>query len=519
MAILDPTRRRWDQTPQSRIVTTVHRVCHDGAVGVLADRAQGHQSFGYDATLEHLERHGPLPFIAGPGKPCLCKWLTALRRTTPELKGATVVVLRGAAEQALLAWSAKDKHYQSLALAVLEEQEAEDLVRAGKAPHPLTVDDAARRDHEPAPRLLRQLTREPRPCRRRRDTRRALRVAQPCTRVYERRRDPVSGLRQRHLVPDRWHLPGIGQVTLRDPIPDDANVRSFQLVETTRPDTPPDKRRYTLNVQCAHPIPDDQAGIERGIDRNVVETVATSDGDFYRRPDTSALETEAKALRAHARTRCKRESNQYRALHAAAKRLTDKAANIHDNWECHTAKKVVEGASLVVTEDLSLRNMSASGRGTTSAPGSQRKRGLNRSLVGARLGKLDRRIERRCLKVGASKIKVPAGGTSITCPRCGHRDGASRRGPVFRCTACHYEKHADTNAAVNITGRGVSRFSAWKARHRGAGRSSGRDAGGEAGDEQRGPAAIAAASRASRRARARPRNANGFHKATTRAPP
>ena len=87
---------------------------------------------------------------------------------------------------------------------------------------------------------------------------------------------------------------------------------------------------------------------------------------------------------------------------------------------------------MLAREDLRLRNMMASGAGTTSAPGSQAKSGLNRELNRARIGYLDRRIERRCVKTGTDTVAVHPGNTSITCPTCGAKDAKSRDGAVFQ---------------------------------------------------------------------------------------
>ena len=173
--------------------------------------------------------------------------------------------------------------------------------------------------------------------------------------------------------------------------------------------------------------------------------------------------------------------------------------------------------SPIAREDLKLRNMMASGAGTDSAPGSNAKKGLNRELNRARIGHLDRRVERRAVRTGTHTVVVHPGNTSITCSRCGHKDRNSRKGPDFACAKCGHEKDADWNAGVNIGSRGQNIFSAWRAtRERGrVGCSSGREAGEEAGPGQREQAARGAPLQASPNARQLPRNTTGG----TRAPP
>ena len=140
---------------------------------------------------------------------------------------------------------------------------------------------------------------------------------------------------------------------------------------------------------------------------------------------------------------------------------------------------------------------------------------LNRELNRARIGHLDRRVERRAVRTGTNTVVVHPGNTSITCSKCGHKDRESRKGPVFECTKCGYQTDADWNAAINIKGRGHNIFSAWKAtRERGrAGRSFRREAGEEAGPGQREKAARGAPLQASPNACHLPQNTTGDAKA------
>ena len=222
-------------------------------------------------------------------------------------------------------------------------------------------------------------------------------------------------------------------------------------------------------------MPEEKEGADIGIDYGIRNTVTTSTGKRLQRLETGALEDEARALRAYARGRCKKRSRRYQDLYREAKKLSRKIARIHDNWEREAARTLCAGTAMIAREDLKLRNMIASGAGTPSAPGSNTKKGLNRELNRARIGHLDRRVERRAVRTGTNTVVVHPGNTSITCSKCGHKDRESRKGPVFECTKWGYQTDADWNAAINIKGRGHNIFSAWKAtRERGrAGRSSG----------------------------------------------
>ena len=453
MTILNPSARRWDATPKRRIVTTIHRIAFDAELGSRVAAAQTVQSAVYDATLAHLDRHGQKLWQVPSGGPdSVLKWRTRARRRHPDWQGIPLVAARGAAQQAWMAWSRWDEGQQARAEQWLEEQVREDEVRAGEAPHPNDVEDLVERaKHQPSPRLVRRWTREPGQCRRRGVRIAALRLAVPCTRT-------ASG---------GWQIPGVGLVRLHaaDEIGDEVDVRSCQVVETTRADTPLDKRRYALHVQSGHNVPESlEVGPAVGLDYGIRHAVTISDGQHLDRPDTAELEERAKALLVQARTRCRRGSRQWTRLLAEAKRLRAQAARRHDRFERDTAVAVVRGASLVVREDLQLPNMTASATGTTSAPGSGAKRGLNRELGRARLGQLDARIVQRCAKTGTDTVCVHPGNTSITCNQCGAKDPKSRKAASFTCTACAHADDADANAAANVRDRGTHVFTAWKTR-------------------------------------------------------
>ena len=406
MTILAPSSGRWDQTPKRRIVTTRHRLVFDPGLGARAAAAQAVQSAVYDATLDHLDRHGPMRWqMRAGGSDSVLKWLTRERRRHARWRQVPLIVARGAAQQAWLAWTRWDAGQQALAEQWLEEYAHEEAVRSGAKPHPDTLECPAERAvHEPSARLVRRLTNEPTRCRRRLGRPAALRVAEPCTRVREKSaRAPTTG---------SWHVPGVGIVQMcpGDPIPDGADVRSFQLVERTRFGTPPEKRRYTLHIQSGHPVSESLGiGAKVGVDYGIRHTITTSGGVHLDRPDTGELEDRAKALVVRAKTRCRRGSRLDNRLRATARQLRRRAARHHDRFERQAAVEIAHGAWLVVREDLKLPGMTASGTGTASAPGSGAKRGLNRELGRARLGQLDARIVRRCLKTGTDTVCVHPG--------------------------------------------------------------------------------------------------------------
>jgi IS605 OrfB family transposase len=80
-----------------------------------------------------------------------------------------------------------------------------------------------------------------------------------------------------------------------------------------------------------------------------------------------------------------------------------------------------------------------------------------KSLKKAQLGKIELLLEYKLSLAGLPRLKtVPAGGTSMTCSRCGHSAKENRTEQAsFKCVTCGYEAHADANAAVQIARRGL----------------------------------------------------------------
>jgi transposase len=105
---------------------------------------------------------------------------------------------------------------------------------------------------------------------------------------------------------------------------------------------------------------------------------------------------------------------------------------------------------LIRVEDLSIKNMTRSARGTTSAPGRNvaAKAALNRGISRSGWGLLVRRLED---KAPGRVERVNPAFTSQRCSACGHLAPESRESQaLFRCIACAYTDNADVNAAKNI---------------------------------------------------------------------
>jgi putative transposase len=212
------------------------------------------------------------------------------------------------------------------------------------------------------------------------------------------------------------------------------------------------------------PIDRKPTGAAVGLDRGVVNTIATSDGILLHCPGLSKPEQArlARLERQLARRKkgSNRESRRNRTKTSIARLRASEADRARD-WVERTTTALVADYDLIVIEDLAVQAMTGSAKGTIAAPGTKvrQKAALNRSIRGARWGMFARRLREKCSLAGVNLFEVDPCNTSRRCSGCGHTAVENRKSQaVFGCIACGYTCHADINAALNIlaAGRAVS---------------------------------------------------------------
>ena len=189
-----------------------------------------------------------------------------------------------------------------------------------------------------------------------------------------------------------------------------------------------------------------------GVDMNAGQ-VATSDGEIMRLPSSRRLEARARRhVRKLARQRrgSKRREKTRRRLAKTRRRMAMKR---HD-WQHHVSRRLSDAAGTVVIEDLKVRTMTRSARGTKEEPGRKvrSKAGLNRVILETGWSSFRRMLEYKAHRV----VTVNPAFTSQTCAACGVTSAQSRRTrDRFQCVACGHADHADLNAAANILASGT----------------------------------------------------------------
>lgn len=194
-----------------------------------------------------------------------------------------------------------------------------------------------------------------------------------------------------------------------------------------------------------------------GIDMGVVRFATLSDGT-YLEPLASFQAHQVRLARyQRSMARKVKGSGNWCKARKKVQRVHTRVANARKDF-LHKASTQIAGThARVIVEDLGVKAMSASARGTANEPGRRvrQKAGLNRSILDQGWAEFRRQLEYKLAWRGGELLAVPAAYTSQTCPACGHVSTDNRQTQsVFACVACGHTGNADWVAAVNILERG-----------------------------------------------------------------
>jgi putative transposase len=215
----------------------------------------------------------------------------------------------------------------------------------------------------------------------------------------------------------------------------------------------------SIQVQQEAEAPARKQAPSIGIDVGAAVSLATSEGQLIEMPVTTEVENRrlAALARRHSRTQVgsHRNARARRRLLILRRRIFNRVTDFRHKLTTEMAKN----HGLIVVEDLALRSLTRSARGSIEAPGRNvgAKARLNRSLLEQGHAETVRQLGYKLDWLGAELVKVPAAFTSQTCPQCRHVCAANRPArDRFQCVACGYTGHADIVAANNILAAGLA---------------------------------------------------------------
>jgi len=195
-------------------------------------------------------------------------------------------------------------------------------------------------------------------------------------------------------------------------------------------------------------------GSEIGIDKGIAHSIATSDGIFVDLPTIKIKKIE-KRIEVVQRRRAKQKkySPKWRKYTAITGKLHRRITRMRHHFLHQTSNDLTKNHSLVVVEDLKVRNMSRSASGTLENPGKNvaAKSGLNRSILRQGWGTLQIFLEYKANWNGSYIHRVNPQNTSRQCSNCLCVKADNRKTQeCFVCQECGHIENADTNAAKNI---------------------------------------------------------------------
>ena len=216
-----------------------------------------------------------------------------------------------------------------------------------------------------------------------------------------------------------------------------------------------DGRNWNISVQVEqeisdpYPVQEPSTGLDMGISR----FYTCSDGTFSK-PLKSFKKMEEKLSREQRKlSRKKTFSQNWKKQKAKVNKVHRKIRDVRLDF-LHKHSTVLAGSyGRIYAEDLQVKNMSRSAKGTKEEPGKnvQAKSGLNKSILDQGWSEFMRQLDYKLNWRGGQLLKIPPQHTSQTCSRCGHVSKTNRRSQSrFVCEACGLEINADHNAAINI---------------------------------------------------------------------
>jgi IS605 OrfB family transposase len=239
-------------------------------------------------------------------------------------------------------------------------------------------------------------------------------------------------------------IPKAGWVRFRLSRPAPEGVKSFRVTMDYS------GRWHIAFAAIPDPIPAPGNGEVVGVDRGVAVSAALSTGEMLTVPRLSpGRQVRLKRLQRKL-ARAKKGSNRRAGVKRSIAKLKARETDACKDWCEKVSTDLARRFDVIRVEDLKVRNMTRSARGTTEAPGKnvRQKAGLNREIAASGWGQMVRRLEQ---KAPGRVEKVNPAYTSQRCSACGHVDAKSRESQArFVCTACGFAANADVNAAINI---------------------------------------------------------------------
>ncbi|MCP5163145.1 MAG: IS200/IS605 family element transposase accessory protein TnpB [Hahellaceae bacterium] len=194
-----------------------------------------------------------------------------------------------------------------------------------------------------------------------------------------------------------------------------------------------------------------------GIDMGIARFATLSDGSYFAPLNSFKRQEIALAKAQRAMSRKQKFSHNWKKAKARIQKIHARIGNTRRDYLHKTTATISQNHAMIVIEDLQVKNMSKSAKGTIEAKGRsvKAKSGLNRSILDQGWFEFRRQLEYKQAWLGGGVIAVNPRNTSRTCPCCGRIAKENRTTQAkFECVECGYANNADLVGAMNILAAG-----------------------------------------------------------------
>jgi putative transposase len=200
-------------------------------------------------------------------------------------------------------------------------------------------------------------------------------------------------------------------------------------------------------------------GLDVGIEKFVVGS--SVDGDKEWLPINSFRTLQAKIAKEQRKLKHKQKySANWLKKKKRIQKLHTKVSNKRNNHLHKISTEISKSHAIIFVEDLKVKNISASAKGTVEQHGKnvKAKSGLNKSILDQGWYKFKTMLDYKSRWRGGKVIEINPRYTSQICSCCGYKDSANRKSQEhFECLQCGFTLNADYNAARNILAAGLCR--------------------------------------------------------------
>jgi len=242
-------------------------------------------------------------------------------------------------------------------------------------------------------------------------------------------------------------IPKIGSLKMFKDSPIEGIPKTAQIIK--------EPTGYFICIQCEQvPIKIVSESQAIGLDMGIAHFCIDSQGNFVANPQHFKGHERKLRIENRSLARKKKRSNSWMRQSKRLARLHHTIANVRKDFLHKESTRIAKANSVVYIEDLKIKNISRSAKGTAEEHGRNvaAKSGLNRSILDCGWG-----MFATMLAYKTQVVRINPKYTSQICNACGYKDSKSRVSQSkFVCTSCGIESNADWNAAKNILSQGLA---------------------------------------------------------------